>query len=190
MSSVPIVVLDACVLYPAPLRDLLMRLAVHGMIQAKWSEKIHEEWMTAVLRERTDLTREKLQRTRELMDKHAQNCLVTGYERHMAELTLPDVNDRHVLATAIESEAAAIVTWNLSDFPKGIVGSHGIEVWTPDELLMKLLTEDQDLVIQVMSEHRASLKNPPKSAGDYLDTLAQQRLVRAVALVKKAKEEI
>jgi len=72
--AVPIVVLDACVLYPAALRDLLMRLAAHGLIQAKWSEKIHEEWMTAVLRERPDLTRERLQRTRELMDEHAGDC--------------------------------------------------------------------------------------------------------------------
>lgn len=79
MTSAPVVVLDACVLYPAPLRDLCMRLAVYGMIQAKWSEKIHEEWMTAVLRERQDLTREKLERTRNLMDKHAHDSLVSGY---------------------------------------------------------------------------------------------------------------
>lgn len=188
--AVPVVVLDACVLYPAPLRDLFMRLAVHGMIQAKWSEKIHHEWMTAVLRERVDLTREKLQRTRELMDKHAQDSLVRGYERHMANLTLPDVDDRHVLATAMECEADAIVTWNLADFPKSIVGSCGIEVWTPDDLLMNLLGKKHEMVIQVMHEHRATLKNPPKSAEDYLDTLNQQKLVRTVAMVKKTKERI
>ena len=45
ISRPPIVLLDACVLYPAALRDLLMRLAVHELIQAKWSEKIHEEWI-------------------------------------------------------------------------------------------------------------------------------------------------
>lgn len=186
MALVSVVVLDACVLYPAPLRDLFMRLAIHGMIQAKWSEKIHEEWMTAVLRERVDLTREKLQRTRELMDKHAQGSLVSDYERHMARLTLPDVDDRHVLATAIEWEADAIVTWNLADFPKSVLGSHCVEVWTPDNLVMNLLAENQDLVIQIMREHRASLKNPPKSADDYLDTLAQQRLVRTVVAVRKS----
>ncbi|MCW0220352.1 MAG: PIN domain-containing protein [Prosthecobacter sp.] len=190
MTSAPVVVLDACVLYPAPLRDLFMRLAVYGMIQAKWSEKIHEEWMTAVLRERQDLTREKLQRTRELMDKHAQDSLVSGYEKHMEALTLPDVDDRHVLATAIECEAAAIVTWNLADFPASVVGGHDIEVWTPDELLLRLLEVNQDLVIQIMREHRASLKSPPRSADEYLDTLEQQRLFDAVALIRNRKGEI
>src|SRR5438046_339093 len=118
--AVPIVVLDACVLYPAALRDLLMRMAGHGLIQAKWSEEIHEEWMTAVLRERPDLTRDRLQRTRELMDKHAGDCLVSGYERHMEQLTLPDMNDRHVLAAAVECDADAIVTWNVSDYPDAV----------------------------------------------------------------------
>lgn len=188
MAAVPVVVLDACVLYPAPLRDLFMHLAVHGMIQAKWSEKIHAEWMTAVLREREDLTRDKLQRTRELMDKHAQDSLVSGYERHVADLTLPDVDDRHVLAAAIECGADAIVTWNLADFPTTVAGSHGIQIWTPDDLLMNLLKENRHMVIQIMRGHRASLKHPPKSAEDYLDTLLQQRLVRTVASVKAAGE--
>ena len=53
--SAPVVVLDACVLYPAALRDVLMRLAVHGLIQAKWSNATHEEWMEAVLRVRADI---------------------------------------------------------------------------------------------------------------------------------------
>jgi hypothetical protein len=63
-SGPPIVVLDACVLFPAALRDLLMRLTVHDLIQARWSEQIHHEWMTAVLRERPDLSRQQLERTR------------------------------------------------------------------------------------------------------------------------------
>lgn len=188
MAAAPVVVLDACVLYPAPLRDLFMRLAVHGLIQAKWSEKIHEEWMTAVLRERPDLTREKLQRTRELMDKHTEDSLVSGYERHMEGLPLPDVDDRHVLAAAIECEADAIVTWNLADFPKTQVGRHDMEIWTPDDLLMRLLDEQLERVIAIMREHRASLKNPPVSEEDYLSTLLQQRLTRTVAVVKQAEE--
>lgn len=190
MSPVPTVVLDACVLYPAPLRDLFMRLAVHGMIRARWTEKIHEEWMTAVLREREDLTREKLQRTRELMDKHAQDSLVTGYEQRMEGITLPDADDRHVLAAAIECEAEAIVTWNMGDFPKSVLKAHDVEVWTPDDLITQLWIEDQDSVLRIMREHRASLKSPPKSAEDYLATLIQQRLVCAVEMVKKSNEAI
>lgn len=190
ISRPPIVLLDACVLYPAALRDLLMRLAVHELIQAKWSEKIHEEWMTAVLRERPDLTHQQLERTRQLMDLHAGDCLVKGYEWRIEGLFLPDENDRHVLAAAIEAEADAIVTWNLSDFPPATLAAQGIECWTPDDLLMQLLSTDEDAVVKLMRQHRASLRNPPKSAVEYLETLEQQRLSRSVQVLRRRLAEL
>lgn len=64
--SPPVVVLDACTLYPAALRDVLMRLSLHGLIAARWTDAIHDEWIEAVLRDRPDLTREQLGRTRDL----------------------------------------------------------------------------------------------------------------------------
>lgn len=190
ISRPPIVLLDACVLYPAALCDLLMRLAVHDLIQAKWSEKIHDEWMTAVLRERPDLTRVQLERTRQLMDLHAGDCLVSGHEWRIDNLSLPDENDRHVLAAAIEADADAIVTWNLGDFPEETLAAQGIDRWTPDELLLQLLFWNEDAVVKLMREHRASLKNPPKSAQNYLDTLEQQRLVRSVQILKGRLAEL
>ena len=118
MSGIdPIVVLDACVLFPAGLRSLMMWLAVHEIIRPIWTDEIHDEWMRNVLNDRPDLTLEKLERTRRLMDAHAGDCLVSGYEKHISTLSLPDPNDRHVLAAAIEADADAIVTWNLKDFP-------------------------------------------------------------------------
>ncbi len=184
IPSPPIVLLDACVLYPAALRDLLMRLAVHELIQAKWSEMIHEEWMTAVLRERPDLSLKQLERTRQLMDLHAGACLVDGHKWRIESLSLPEENDRHVLAAAIEAEADAIVTWNLGDFPKVTLANHGIERWTPDELLMQLWRTDEDAVVKLMREHRASLKNPLKSAEEYLETLEQQRLTKSTQVLR------
>ena len=85
--SPPVVVLDACTLYPAALRDILMRLALHQLILARWTDAIHNEWIEAVLRDRSDLTRERLQRTRERMDLHAEGSLVSGYERRMPSKT-------------------------------------------------------------------------------------------------------
>jgi hypothetical protein len=75
-----IAVYDSCVLYPAPLRDLLMHLALTDLFQAKWTDSIHQEWMKSVLADRLDLTLNQLQRTRELMDKHVRDCIVTEYE--------------------------------------------------------------------------------------------------------------
>jgi hypothetical protein len=72
------VLYDACVLYPAPLRDLLMHLAITDLYRAKWTDAIHDEWIRNVLANRPDLKPEQLQRTRELMNAHVRDCLVTG----------------------------------------------------------------------------------------------------------------
>ena len=88
---------DANVLYPAELRNLLMHLALTGLFRAKWSADVHEEWISNLLQKRPDLTRDKLERTRMLMDQHAVDALVTGYEDLIPDLQLPDPGDRHVL---------------------------------------------------------------------------------------------
>ncbi|HNC04563.1 MAG TPA: PIN domain-containing protein, partial [Agitococcus sp.] len=103
-----IAVYDANVLYPAPLRDLLMRLALEDMYRAKWTNLIHDEWIRGVLRQRPELALE-LQRTRTLMDAHVRDSLVEEYEYLIPALDLPDADDRHVLAAAIHCHASVIV---------------------------------------------------------------------------------
>ncbi len=118
--------LDACVLYPAPLRDLLMHLAVADLFRATWTEEIHNEWIRSVLADRPDLSRRQLERTRDLMDVHVRDCLVTGHEHLIPKLSLPDPDDRHVLAAAITCGADVIVTFNLADFPIDALAPHRI----------------------------------------------------------------
>ncbi len=120
------VVYDACVLYPAPLRDLLMRLALTDLYRARWSDQIHEEWITAVLRNRPDLSRAQLERTRSLMNAYVRDALVDGYQSLVPALELPDPNDRHVLAAAIQCGADLILTFNLDDFPEQALTIHGL----------------------------------------------------------------
>lgn len=79
---------DACVLYPAPLRDLLLQLAMSDLFRAHWTKDIHAEWMRNVASDRPDLTPDRLERTRELMDAHVRDCLVEGYERLIPSSTL------------------------------------------------------------------------------------------------------
>ena len=183
MSSA-VIVLDACTLYPAALRDVLMRLALHRLILARWTDAIHDEWIEAVLRNRPDLSRDRLQKTRELMDLHAEDSLVTGYERHLACLELPDPGDLHVLAAAIEAEADVIVTWNLRDFPESALAPHNLRAETPDDLLARLFDERWDQMIAVLREARLSLKQPPLTAADYLATLHTQGLSRTCELLE------
>ena len=73
-------VYDACVPYPAPLRDFLMWLALSGCFRAKWSLEIHNEWKRNLLKNRPDLTAEQLDRTSGLMDQALPDACVTGYE--------------------------------------------------------------------------------------------------------------
>ena len=110
---VTVAFLDASVLYPAPLRDLLLELAVSDLFRAKWSASVHEKWIRALLRRRPDLTAERLERTRGLMDAHVRDALVTGFEDLIGEVQLPDPDDRHVLAAAVVAGADIIVTANL-----------------------------------------------------------------------------
>ena len=170
------VVFDACVLYPAPLRDLLMRLALTDLCQAHWSDQIHEEWMTAVLRNRPDLSREQLVRTRSLMDAHVRDALVDGHQPLIPTLELPDPDDRHVLAAAIKCGADLIITFNLDDFPDNALASYGLGACHPDSFLMDQLNLDAERVCTAMRQHRASLKNPHKTIEEYLVTLEAQGL--------------
>ena len=73
-----------------------MYLALTDLFRAKWTHMIHEEWMRNVLHDRPDPTLTQLERTRDLMNAHARDCLVTGYEDLIAALSLPDPDDRHV----------------------------------------------------------------------------------------------
>mgnify|MGYP000349331587 CR=1 FL=1 len=72
--------LDANVLYPAPIRDILMQLAVEDLFRAKWTADIHREWIEALLRHEPHRDRAALERTRTLMDTAVRDALITGYE--------------------------------------------------------------------------------------------------------------
>ncbi len=178
------VFLDANVLYPAALRDLLMRLALQGVLRARWSERVHEEWMQAVLRDHPHLTRQQMERTRALMDRHAADSLVIGFEHRIAHLTLPDPNDRHVLAAAIHCQAEVILTRNLKDFPEPVLAEYGIQAQAPDPFLHALLVSNPAGVIAAARQHRANLKHPPKTVAEYLASLAQQELHETVAALQ------
>jgi hypothetical protein len=131
-----IVIYDACVLYPAPLRDLLIRVAKTGVVRARWSNAILDECFRAITRDRPDLAAEKLVRTRELMNSAIPDVLVSGYEELIPGIDLPDPDDRHVVAAAIRAGAQGIVTLNLKDFPRDRLKPLGLEAVHPDDFAM------------------------------------------------------
>ncbi|MCB2100757.1 MAG: PIN domain-containing protein [Rhodobacterales bacterium] len=177
--------LDACVLYPAPLRDLLMRLAVNGVFRAKWTDRIHDEWIRNLLNNRPDLKPEQLERTRSLMNQYAGDALVEGFEYLEAGLSLPDPGDNHVLAAAIHGQADGIVTLNLKDFPPERLEPHGIEVIHPDGFVSCQFDLMPALAAAAIREHFQSLRRPRRSVGEYLATLERCALPLTVYEIRQ-----
>jgi predicted nucleic acid-binding protein len=179
-----IAIYDACVLYPAPLRDFLMQLALTDLFRAKWTHRIHDEWIRNLLANRPDLKKAQLEKTRQLMNSATRDGLVEGYDALIDSVKLPDEDDRHVLAAAIHTHANLIVTFNLKDFPAKVLHSHKIEAIHPDDFVMRLIKMDSVSVCEAARAHRARLRNPPKSVDEYLSTLSEQRLIKGVEYLR------
>ncbi len=179
---------DACVFYPAQLRDVLMRVARSDLFKARWTDQIHDEWIAGLLRNRPDIAPERLARTRALMDESVPDCLVTNYEPHIGQLVLPDPNDRHVLAAAIHCNAGVIVTLNVRDFPDEVVAPYGISVQHPDEFLSHLFDLKAAVVCSAVREMREQLRRPPKSVDELLDDLLRTGLPNTVSLLTAMKD--
>ncbi len=113
-----------------------MSLAMEDIFRARWTEQIHDEWISNVLANRPDLKAEQLERTRQLMNAHVEDCLICGYEELISVLSLPDPDDRHVLAAAITGRCDVIVTFNQKDFPNSALQAFDIESQDPDSFLL------------------------------------------------------
>lgn len=182
--------LDANVLYPAPVRDLFLQLAVADVFNAKWTEEIHREWIEALLRNEPHRERTALERTRNLMNQATRDCLVSGYEPLISTLHLPDPGDRHVLAAAIVGRCDAIVTNNTKDFPQATLATYGLEALHPDEFLTNHLSLAPGRFCAAIRKIRARLRKPPYAAHEYLAILAQQGLVATAAELESFAEVI
>lgn len=157
-----------------------MQLALTDLFQAKWTNRIHDEWIRNLLNNRPDLKRQQLEKTRRLMNAATQDCLVEGYDGLIESIQLPDEDDRHVLAAAIHAHAGIVVTFNLKDFPTKALRSHKIEALHPDEFILRLVQMDSAAVCEAARIQRTRLRNPPKSVEEYLHTLSDQRLIKSV----------
>lgn len=139
------IVLDACVLYPTVLRQVLIGLAKEGFFMPLWSDRILEEWARAA---------KKLGETGEMQARSEIAMLNANWpgqsfearQGDMARLYLPDENDIHVLATAVAASADAIITLNIRDFPKAALAEEGVKRLTPDEFAIACHTQKPDSV--------------------------------------------
>lgn len=176
-----VVVYDASVLYPSTLRDLLIRIAQSGLVQAKWTEDILDEMFAALRRQRPDLDPARLDRTRSLMGTAVRDWKITGYADIIDTLKLPDPDDRHVLAAAIRAKAQVIVTANLRDFPASALRPWDIDPKSPDEFVRDQISLDRSRVYASMQQIADSWRQPLGTIDDVLDRLERAGLAVSVA---------
>lgn len=165
-----------------------MRMALTGLYRARWTDRIHEEWIRNLLLDRPDLTAEQLAWTRQRMDLAVPDCLVDGYQGLEATLELPDSDDRHVLAAAIMCHAGTIVTYNVKDFPKELLAPHGISAQHPDEFIEHAFSLNPAAVCAAVREQRAALKKPPRSVDELLDSFLRLGMASTVSVLRDNAE--
>ena len=162
------VVLDTCVLYPAHLRDTLLRLAERDLYQILWSADIIEELHRNLVE--AGFGDEAVDHLCDEMQSAFPDAEVSGYRSLLDSMTC-DPKDRHVLATAVRSNAAAIVTFNLNDFPDSSVDPYEIDVIHPDGFLLDLLDLAPSIVIAELEQQAAANRREPKTLSGLLDAL-------------------
>lgn len=179
-------VLDACVLVPAALRVTLLRAAAAGLYDAWWSDTILDELERNLIAD-LRLTAERAARLVRAVRAAFPLSGVAGYEPLIDAMT-NHPKDRHVLAAAVMSGAAMIVTSNLRDFPDSALAPHDVEAVSPNDFLVDLFDRDTDLMVQIIAEQAHDLRNPPKTAYEVLDELALQT-PRFAALMRTALDQ-
>lgn len=179
-----VAIYDACILYPFHLRNVVVQAAVDGLVDAHWTEAIHDEWIRNLLANTPGLPPEHLHATKQLMNVAMPEATVTGYERHIQTVSLPDPDDRHVAAAAIEAGASIIVTWNLRDFPVAELRKHGLARQSPDAFLVSLYEQAPDMLLASLANARSNLSRTRISAADFVGILRDQRLVKLAAQIE------
>jgi PIN domain len=182
-----VAVFDACILYPFHLRNVLVQAAVDRLVEARWTDEIHDEWIRNLAAHTPAVPIERLQNTRRLMNDALPTAMVSSYENHVPEVNLPDPNDRHVVAAGIAAGASIILTWNLRHFPAKELKKFGLRRETPDAFLSGLYDKVPDLTISSLANAQRNLTKTRVSASDFIDVLNSQQLIE---LAKRAGKHL
>ena len=168
--------LDANVLYSAPIRDIFLQLARDNLFQVRWTKAIQDEWTNALLKRSRHINQEALRRTLNKMDEAFRDAVLSGYEHLVDELNLPDPDDRHVLAAAVSGRCTVLVTQNLKHFPAVSLERFPIKVQLPDDFMLEMLLKNPVRFCSSVRTILARLRNPQYSVEEYLANLKQAGL--------------
>lgn len=169
-----IAVLDTNVIYPVIIRDLLFWFAYYDLYTPKWSTHIFDEWYDVMLRK--NVSPEEAKKRTMKANMAFPDALVKNYEGLIDNLTLPDANDRHVLAAAIKTNAHVIVSNNLKDFPKEVLDNFGLKIKSADDFLTDIIDLNGEAAICAFKEMVLCKKNPEMDEYAVLNSLRRNGL--------------
>lgn len=165
------VFLDACVLVPVTLTNVILTAAENGLVRPYWSHEVVEEAVDAIREVRPNLSEDRVRRRFVAMDAAFEGASVSGDPSTLDGRGLPDVDDQHVVAAAIAAGASVIVTANIRDFPKAVMASLGMSVLSPDDFLLRLAEADGEAMVNVVARVAETLRNPERAPEDILVAL-------------------
>jgi hypothetical protein len=180
-----VAVFDACILYPFHLRNIVVQAAVDRLVEARWTDAIHDEWIRNLTVDVPAIPIERLQITRRLMTDAVPTAVVSGYEEHIPNVILPDPHDRHVVAAGIAAKATLILTWNLRHFPENELKKFGLRKMNPDEFLSELFDKAPELMIGSLANARRNLSKTRVSASDFISIVENQKLAQLAKRLQK-----
>jgi hypothetical protein len=184
------VVLDANVLYPNRMRDILLTMVHHGLFRAVWTDDIMDEWSRRVLANHAT-TQDKIDRTVAIMRDAFESCWVHHHRPLINAIEgLPDDADRHVVAAALAAGAQQIVTNNLKDFPGDVLQIFELEAIDPDTFLTDQFELNRSLTVSAMRSVRKRLANPPFTTDEFLTDLTRKGMPRFAVALKPFFEDL
>jgi predicted nucleic acid-binding protein len=180
------VFLDTCVLYPAHLRDTMLRLAEADLIQPLWSADILAELRRNLCdRQKNDEpTAAKVDRLISTLKGFFPDSMVDGYQP-LVDRMENHPKDRHVLAAALQGNADVLLTFNLKDFEVRPIGDGFPELLHPDAFLLDVLDLAPGVVVRLLDRQVAEHKRPPKHLQGLLDVLDRSGLPGFAAEVRR-----
>lgn len=152
-----------------PLADTLLTAAAQRLFQLRWTAELLQEVRETMLKHQFPTA--AVDRRLHAMQRAFRNAEVTDYQHLIAQIQLPDPDDRHVVAAAIRAEAGVIVTANLQDFPSAVLAAHGIRVLSPDDFLTELAGAFPQPMLALVQQQAAALRRPPLSFAALVDIL-------------------
>jgi hypothetical protein len=169
----------------------LMEVAATGIYAAKWSKAIDDEWVRNLAKNRKR-PESDFHLRRDSMHDSCPDWEVPeeGWKLIEPCLSLPDVNDRHVMAAAIAGHADSIVTINIKHFPASVLDPLGITALHPDEFLLQQLELEPLVVLPAFKVMRARLKNPSFTPEKFVDAMERNGLIQTAAFLRQALQLI